>query len=203
MEIYYDQIHKLTLQYKKIYIILKSVSNAQLCLVRNILFMFIIFITLSSNFAFAQSLKERFDGELFSLKGNTILLLYKMNFHEFVITEETELLDGCDKKISIGDFKEGDHLVLIREYRKQSVPVVLIKKADNCQTKKTFKPVDNQEVYKAQLKLQKLGYDPGVPDGLLGQKTKTTLKKFQKDHGLSVTGHFDDKTKEKLNEVKP
>jgi hypothetical protein len=53
-------------------------------------------------------------------------------------------------------------------------------------------------VEQVQKKLQELGYDPGPADGLWGKKTEAAVKKFQKDHGLAVTGKLDEDTKEKL-----
>lgn len=43
--------------------------------------------------------------------------------------------------------------------------------------------------------LQERGYKPGPLDGLLGKKTKEALRRFQKDHHLSVTGEVDTDTK--------
>lgn len=54
------------------------------------------------------------------------------------------------------------------------------------------------DVYEAQKRLQERGYDPGPIDGLMGNKTKTAIKQFQKDQGLPVTGKLDGETQEKL-----
>jgi N-acetyl-anhydromuramyl-L-alanine amidase AmpD len=42
--------------------------------------------------------------------------------------------------------------------------------------------------------LQKLGYDPGPIDGVLGAKTKRAIREFQSDHGLIVDGIWGKKT---------
>jgi len=46
----------------------------------------------------------------------------------------------------------------------------------------------------AQERLQALGYQPGVADGMMGSKAVAGLKKFEADRGLPVTGVLDQKT---------
>jgi ankyrin repeat protein len=58
-------------------------------------------------------------------------------------------------------------------------------------------------VYWVQDKLKALGYDPGRPDGILGKKTKTAVRNFQRDNGLPETGKLDEQTKAKLSILKP
>src|SRR5712691_11034971 len=57
----------------------------------------------------------------------------------------------------------------------------------------------NEIVYQAQKRLQELGYDPGLLDGFWGKTTESTVRLFQRDKGLPVTGELDEKTKEKLD----
>ena len=57
---------------------------------------------------------------------------------------------------------------------------------------------ESEIVFQTQKNLQELGYNPGPLDGIWGRKTQSTLKKFQHDNGLSMTGKLDSKTKEKL-----
>ena len=59
------------------------------------------------------------------------------------------------------------------------------------------------EVQQMQKKLKELGYDPGLPDGLWGEKTRAALKDFQADYGLPTTGKLDELTKKKLTITKP
>lgn len=40
--------------------------------------------------------------------------------------------------------------------------------------------------------LTKLGYEPGVPDGVIGDKTTAAIKSFQKDAGLDPSGAIDE-----------
>lgn len=47
------------------------------------------------------------------------------------------------------------------------------------------------DVYRAQVLLSSLGYDPGVVDGLQGAATTTAVQAFQRDQGLLVTGNVD------------
>lgn len=51
----------------------------------------------------------------------------------------------------------------------------------------------------AQEKLVKLGYNPGVPDGLMGKMTAAAIRAFQKDNHIPTTGKPDDKTLEALS----
>jgi localization factor PodJL len=43
-------------------------------------------------------------------------------------------------------------------------------------------------VTKAQVLLNKLGYDVVPPDGLMGERTRTGIKLFQQRNGLNETG---------------
>jgi Putative peptidoglycan binding domain len=45
-----------------------------------------------------------------------------------------------------------------------------------------------------QERLTALGYACGLIDGLVGKRTRAATRAFQADHGLSVTGEFDDAT---------
>ncbi|WP_265516403.1 peptidoglycan-binding protein [Nitratireductor luteus] len=44
-----------------------------------------------------------------------------------------------------------------------------------------------------QLILGKLGFDAGAPDGVMGAKTRTAIKAFQKANGMKETGEIDDR----------
>jgi len=54
-------------------------------------------------------------------------------------------------------------------------------------------------IYEAQKKLEALGYDPGKPDGIRGNKTVTAIKHFQEDSGLPANGRLDALTKARLS----
>lgn len=49
----------------------------------------------------------------------------------------------------------------------------------------TYNKATIKNVQKA---LNKLGYDCGTPDGIMGKKTKAAIKDYQKDKDLKVTG---------------
>lgn len=51
-----------------------------------------------------------------------------------------------------------------------------------------------------QRKLNVLGYNVGVPDGVSGKRTMDALKKFQQDNQLAVSGVADEHTWAKLNQ---
>jgi len=44
------------------------------------------------------------------------------------------------------------------------------------------------------------GFDPGVPDGLIGPKTYAAIEKFQAENGLAMTAQFDQNTVKALRE---
>ncbi len=47
---------------------------------------------------------------------------------------------------------------------------------------------DSMDVKKLQEGLQKLGYEPGPVDGILGSKTRAAVISFQQDNGLKADG---------------
>lgn len=50
------------------------------------------------------------------------------------------------------------------------------------------KPANKAAVARVQAGLLKLGYDPGPADGIMGSKTETAIRAYQRDHGLLVDG---------------
>ena len=54
-------------------------------------------------------------------------------------------------------------------------------------------------VVRLQVELKNAGYAPGSADGHFGSKTKKALEKYQKDHGLEVTGTADRATWSELD----
>ncbi len=61
----------------------------------------------------------------------------------------------------------------------------------------TVKAVPSDEIKSLQRALNKAGFKLKV-DGLMGKKTRTAIKKFQKQKGLKVTGKADKLTQAKL-----
>lgn len=53
-------------------------------------------------------------------------------------------------------------------------------------------------VKKVQQKLNSLGYDAGTADGVYGAATKSSIKKFQRQKNMSVTGLINNKLLKKL-----
>jgi peptidoglycan hydrolase-like protein with peptidoglycan-binding domain len=51
-------------------------------------------------------------------------------------------------------------------------------------------PLRTHHVAAAQAALQRLGYDPGPADGLVGPRTQEAVKAFQRDRGLPETGEL-------------
>lgn len=50
----------------------------------------------------------------------------------------------------------------------------------------------------AQLKLNKLGFDAGTPDGKMGSKTQNALRQYQTERNIPVTGRLDAATQAEL-----
>jgi len=50
------------------------------------------------------------------------------------------------------------------------------------------KPANKSAVAQVQAGLLKLGYNPGPADGVMGAKTETAIRAYQRDHGLLVDG---------------
>jgi peptidoglycan hydrolase-like protein with peptidoglycan-binding domain len=65
-------------------------------------------------------------------------------------------------------------------------------------------PTSNPQVLEAQRLLTERGYAPGPVDGLMGNKTREALNRFQSDNGLPVSGKADAQTLMALrSSVKP
>ncbi len=58
-----------------------------------------------------------------------------------------------------------------------------------------------EEISGVQARLNNLGFDCGKIDGILGPQTEASLKAFQKQYGLMVTGKIDEQTINKLKQV--
>ncbi|MDR1661465.1 MAG: peptidoglycan-binding protein, partial [Azoarcus sp.] len=59
-------------------------------------------------------------------------------------------------------------------------------------------PTGDPRIQEAQQLLTGQGYTPGPVDGLMGNRTREALRRFQKDKGLSVSGKVDARTLEAL-----
>lgn len=57
----------------------------------------------------------------------------------------------------------------------------------------------NPRAKEVQQLLKKAGFNPGAADGVMGSKTRSTIRNFQKANELKVTGFIDSKTWAKLN----
>lgn len=65
----------------------------------------------------------------------------------------------------------------------------------NTRANKSFsRNSDSDIVWRAQKRLKELGYNPGAPDGIMGNNCKKALIQFQRDKGLSATGELNDAT---------
>ncbi len=63
--------------------------------------------------------------------------------------------------------------------------------------------MSSSHIIKVQEALKDKGDNPGPADGIMGKKTRSALKSFQKANGLKATGTLDDQTAEKLGVPKP
>lgn len=57
----------------------------------------------------------------------------------------------------------------------------------------------NPRATEIQQLLKKAGFNPGAADGVMGSKTRSAIRSFQKANELKVTGFIDSKTWAKLN----
>src|ERR687891_2249172 len=57
-----------------------------------------------------------------------------------------------------------------------------------------------QDIFAAQVALDRAGFSPGEIDGRPGSNTDRALRAFQKDQGLTPTGELDSATKARLGE---
>lgn len=64
---------------------------------------------------------------------------------------------------------------------------------------KTSVNSEKETIKQVQLALNKLGYDCGEADGIIGKKTTAAVKKFQKDNKLTVDGIIGKEVKKALN----
>lgn len=64
---------------------------------------------------------------------------------------------------------------------------------------KTSVNSEKETIKQIQLALNKLGYDCGEADGIIGKKTTAAVKKFQKDNKLTVDGIIGKEVKKALN----
>ncbi len=62
------------------------------------------------------------------------------------------------------------------------------------QTATTAPLTSKEAVARAQARLRVLGYDAGPPDGAVGPKTLSAIRRFQADKGLKVSGQLDPET---------
>ena len=60
-------------------------------------------------------------------------------------------------------------------------------------------PPAASRVQQAQARLKAAGFDPGLPDGTLGPKTRDALRRYQRTKGLQATGELDAQTLDALH----
>ncbi len=65
-------------------------------------------------------------------------------------------------------------------------------------TEENTSDLTTDEVRRVQRALAAEGYDPGRSDGAMTNDTRATIREFQKDHGIVVTGGLDAKTAARL-----
>jgi peptidoglycan hydrolase-like protein with peptidoglycan-binding domain len=104
-----------------------------------------------------------------------------------------------DHQDPISYFKEyGETVDDFRAAVQQKIKCNVINKSKNVINKSQIAIGSVKDVQSA---LNKLGYNCGEIDGIIGLKTAAAIKKFQGDNKLVVDGIAGPKTKEKLKEV--
>lgn len=71
--------------------------------------------------------------------------------------------------------------------------------ASTSTAKKASKYYKTSTVRKVQQKLNRLGYNCGIADGIYGTKTKNAIKKFQMKKGMTINGKITKALLKKLN----
>ncbi|GAB4350163.1 MAG: hypothetical protein Kow006_12620 [Gammaproteobacteria bacterium] len=61
--------------------------------------------------------------------------------------------------------------------------------------------LSREEIRTAQTRLNRLGYEAGAADGLMGRKTREAIRGFQADNKLPVTGNLDSQTLDALRRM--
>jgi peptidoglycan hydrolase-like protein with peptidoglycan-binding domain len=49
-------------------------------------------------------------------------------------------------------------------------------------------PVSSEQINAIQILLAQLGFDPGAPDGAVGEQTRSAIRNYQRELGLPVDG---------------
>jgi peptidoglycan hydrolase-like protein with peptidoglycan-binding domain len=62
----------------------------------------------------------------------------------------------------------------------------------------TIDQANAEHVRSAQQALQSKGMDPGPADGIIGPRTQSALRAYQKEQNLPQTGRLDDQTRQRL-----
>jgi hypothetical protein len=74
-------------------------------------------------------------------------------------------------------------------------PIPLFVKEPEFLSKSAVRPRPVPAVAEAQSQLNRLGYEAGPEDGLMGRRTRSALQAFQRDRGLTVSGRPDEATR--------
>jgi len=64
-------------------------------------------------------------------------------------------------------------------------------------------PLSLEARMEAQTALAKLGYNPGVPDGMIGLSTRQALRAWQRDHGMPADGYLSPEVAQRLRGAQP
>ena len=110
----------------------------------------------------------------------------------FDITNNTIILDENDNNISVSEF-------IYQKYE----PILLWATGEKVKKIKLFRIIQlkdqeldqlinalnlsKKDIKKIQVLLEKLGYKPGIPDGILGLNTKRSIKSFLENHYDGIT----------------
>ncbi|KAB0676557.1 peptidoglycan-binding protein [Aureimonas leprariae] len=118
----------------------------------------------------------------------------------FAIVADAGDSDAATKRDEIAKSMKPDQLQAAQETVRSFQPAPRIELANTVDTpaewqdanERTTSSIDmTKAVRNIQAILGKLGYDAGVPDGRVGDKTKVAIEAFQRDNGLKATGEID------------
>ncbi len=130
----------------------------------------------------------------------------------FAIAAKAGDKDAGSKRDVIANAIQPDQLEIAKALVKDWVPLEAVQAANEVAVNEAWKSpqavasagslkIDRNTIAQTQALLSKVGFNAGVADGLMGQKTRNAIAAFQQKSGLPVNGRIDDKFLQALRAV--
>ncbi|MCD4786446.1 MAG: peptidoglycan-binding protein [Candidatus Eremiobacteraeota bacterium] len=94
-----------------------------------------------------------------------------------------------------------DELFSIRKIGSGTKVIIVGRNIDREDLKVIYKKRSNKEIKEVQKKLKKAGFDPGVIDGVPGNRTRDALGRFQLKMNLPLTCQLDSRTAKEIEKI--